>query len=130
MKTIKVILFAGWVIGFLMLGLGLAIYFSPGYNPMEFNRVFLNRIVLIVATIFVMITPIMLATILKDTLWKKQKEIDDVRIKLYEAKEAYVSVSNKLISETIQLVNMREKLNKRLEELNEKYKMIEKEERV
>ena len=125
MKTIKVILFAGWILGFLLLGL--ATYFSPEYNPIEFNRAFLNSIVLIVATVFVMTTPIILATVFKDTLWEKQKEIDDVRSKLYEVKEAYISVSNKLIAETIQLVNMREKLTKKLEELKEKYKMIEKE---
>jgi uncharacterized membrane protein (DUF106 family) len=83
MKTIKFLTFVSYGLTVFLLGLGCLIYFIHPVPTFNFN--FLLVSICLVAIVLAFITPIFISTVLNDTLFRTQEEIDNLKRKYSDA---------------------------------------------
>lgn len=98
MKIYKTIGIVFWIISSLMLGLGLIVFFG-GMEPhtSNINIPFIKASVIIFAMTFTMITPVYLNLLFRDSFWKSQEEMDELRNKHHESIRQYNEAKEKLV---------------------------------
>lgn len=97
MKAYKIIGTILWIISAFLAGLGLITYYCgiPPENS-QVNIPLIKFSVLLFGMTFVMMTPIYLNLLFRDSFWKNQKEIDDLREKYHDSINSYNEAKNKL----------------------------------
>lgn len=102
MKVYKIIGTFLWVISAMMAGMGLVVFFSNNPVNSNINMALIKFSVILFAMAFTMMTPLYLNLLFRDTFWKNQKEMDELREKHNESIKQYNDAKEKLISKILQ----------------------------
>lgn len=96
MKTFKIIGSILWVISALMAGLGLITSLEP--DTVTITKLFIY----IFLMTFTTMTPLYIYVFLKDSFWKTQTEIENLRLHFHKETQKAIEARNKLIEKILE----------------------------